>query len=363
KGSCVWFADRLLRMAGQSVGRYTSPHLSQFNERIAVNGKLSTDAQLVSALDAVAAANTDIALTYFELTTLAALHVFAAAEVDARVLEIGLGGRLDAVNVVSPDVCLLTNVGLDHQRWLGDTVEEIGAEKAAVFRADVPAVVATRTPPDSVMSALESSGASPWVVGRHYDYGGGETWWWQTDGRRIDELPAVSGQHQQQNISAVLAALQAVDVLNTLNDERIREVVREHHVPGRLEWCAGTPEVLFDVAHNRESVGQLADWLVAHPGDGPTTMVIGAMQDKPVRAMLKQLAPYGDQWIAVAAPEARAMQARQMAQLMAQVTGQPALVAGSPAAGMRMARRLTPADGRIVVAGSFPVVGKARARL
>lgn len=361
KGSVAHFLDRAFRAQGRRVGRYTSPHLWQFNERICVDDLPADDLALVRAFDKVDAARGGVSLTYFEFTTLAALVVFAEANCDVRVLEVGLGGRLDAVNVLEPDAVVLTNVGLDHQSWLGDDVETIGREKAAVFRPKKPAIIGTRSPPQSVRQIAKDVLADVRYLGDDFDHQGNDHWHWQGVERAIERLPAMTGEHQRDNISAALALLESLDAL-PLNDALVRDWIAKGSPPGRLEYLhtAGFDWVL-DVAHNLDSVAALAKSLAQ--ASKPTTMVFGLMNDKPIEDMLIILAPQIDRWIAVQAPLPRALSASDVAGCIASVTRQPALIAGSPVAGKRLAERLTPASARIVVAGSFPVVGAIRAKL
>ncbi|MEL6868596.1 MAG: folylpolyglutamate synthase/dihydrofolate synthase family protein [Pseudomonadota bacterium] len=364
KGTCVTMLDALLRGAGRSVGRYTSPHLWRFNERIAVDGVAVDDATLVEAFDVIERARGATHLTYFEFTTLAALLIFAQQDVDVQVLEIGLGGRLDAVNAIEPDGCLLTNVALDHQRWLGSTTEAIGAEKAAIFRTRRPAVVAAPQPPQSVLDTAARLGADFRLAQRdfHAQMSGNETWEWQGREQRLVGLPFVDSA-QLANAAGVFALLESVGVLVTLDETACRDAACLRP-PGRLERVSGAPDSLLDVCHNEASVARLAEYLSATPAPaGGRTLVFGAMRDKAIAQMLAPLATLVTRWIAVSATGARAQTADAVAADMARISAAPALVAGSPWQGMQQARRLTPQDGQIVVAGSFPVVGAIRSRL
>ncbi|MEO0347087.1 MAG: Mur ligase family protein [Pseudomonadota bacterium] len=362
KGSCVHLLDALLSAQGIRVGRYTSPHLVDFRERIHIGGIPVSDDALVAAFEAVELAGGDTELSYFEYATLAAFAVFRAEPVGARVLEVGLGGRLDAVNVVAADAALLTNVGLDHQRWLGDTREAIGHEKAGIFRHGTPAIIATRDVPDSVLSHAAKVGARMLRLGEDFDTDDCPgSWTWRGAERVITALDAHCDAAMRDNASGCLAVLEAMSLLP--DETAVRGSVATARPPARLEQVEGAPPALLDVAHNVESVARLRAWLESNPSTGGNTLVFGAMRDKPVDAMLQQLAPVTARWIAVAADGGRPLEADLLARHMIQASGLPALVAGSPTAGMREARRLTPADGRIVVAGSFPVVGAVRARL
>lgn len=363
KGSCVHLLDALLAAQGHRVGRYTSPHLVHFRERIYIGGEPVDDDRLVAAFERVANARGDIELSYFEFATLAAFEAFRTAEVSARVLEIGLGGRLDAVNVVAATGALLTNVGLDHQRWLGETREAIGHEKAGVFRRERPAVVATRDVPDSVMQQAQAVAADLRLLGRDFDAAASpDDWVWRGASRSIAGLDASLDAPMRDNASACLALLEATGQLPD-DDGVVRVSVARARAPARLEVVPGAPEVLLDVAHNGESVQRLRAWLDRHPVDGGNTLILGVMGDKAVDAMIGILAPAVSRWVAVAAPGTRPMPATDLAQRIAQVTGTPAIVAGSPVSGWRLARQLAERDGRVVAAGSFPVVGAIRAEL
>ncbi len=364
KGSSAVLLDRLLRATGRTVGRYTSPHLQRFNERIVVNGNSVDDAALVAAFEKVESARKGVALSYFEFTTLAAFVVFASADVDAWVLEIGLGGRLDAVNVVAPDACLLTSIGLDHQQWLGNDLDSIGREKAAIFRAAKPAIIVPVEPPDSVLEVARAAGAQIWRHARDFGYASsGGDWCWHGGGRRIDGLPVLSGTHQLDNASGCLAVMASLGLLDSLDDPAVIGAVAACPAPGRLEQIAGEPELLLDVSHNIDSIDRLAVWLTENTQVSCNTLVFGAMRDKAIEDMLTPLVTKVHRWIGVQAPGARPMPAGEVAARMAQVAGQPALVGGTPLVGYRAALQLTPPDGRIIVAGSFPVVGAVRGRL
>ena len=358
KGTSVYWLDHLLRVQGYRVGRFVSPHLSRFNERIAVGGEPIDDDLLVAAFERVADAQEDTPLTYFEFTTLAALVVFHAAGVEAQVLEVGLGGRLDAVNAVLPDACLLTSVAFDHQRWLGDTLDDIGREKAGIFRASVPAVIATPEVPSSVLQVAEQVGADTWLAGRDFlRVANG----YQGRDRQI-ALPAGEDGVANSLLAAVVAVLESLGLLGRLQAADLAAIT-DVRAPGRLETFPGAPPTLLDVAHNPHAIERLARRLAARPSAGGDTLVFGAMRDKPIDEMLALLRPVIARWVAVASDSPRAASVTELASRMAAVTGVPALMGGTPGGGWRAGRALTPRDGRVVVAGSFPVVGAVRCRL
>lgn len=363
KGTVSAMLAEGLARAGKRVGLYTSPHLDRFNERIVVDAQPVESLQLVQALERVERARQGVALTYFEYATLAALVSFDDCDVDARVLEVGLGGRLDAVNAVEPDVCVLTNVALDHQRWLGDTLEQIGAEKAAIFRPGKPAICAVAAPPDSVLAAAARCGAKLSLASQAYSWrrDGARHWRWLSGVHSIEGLPWFDAA-QSANAAAVLMALKSVDLLASLSQDDIATLV-QCRPPGRLESLDASRQILLDVCHNPASVARLADHLQQLPVNGEITLVFGAMRDKQIGLMLESLVPWVRRWIAVAANGGRAMPADVLAASMSQLSVRPALVGGSPWQGFQRARELTPESGCVVVAGSFPVVGQVRARL
>lgn len=358
KGSSVYWLDGFLRRMNYRVGRYTSPHLWRFNERIAIDNEVVSDATLVRAFEVVAAARQGVELTYFEFTTLAALWVFADAKVDVQVLEVGLGGRLDAVNAVIPDACLLTGVDYDHQRWLGDTLDSIGREKAGIFRTSVPAVIAMAQPPDGVLEVATTVGADIWLRGRDFDLDGCI---YRGRDRKLTLAP-LNDSVSEELFVGVFATLESLGLLVRLTEQDL-VAVQQLRPPGRLEQLDRSPTVLLDVAHNPQSVERLATWLSRHPVNAETTLVFGAMRDKPVEQMLKQLAGVVHRWVAVGADGSRALPPKEMASLMARVSGKAGLVGGTPVAGYNAALAATDPEGRIVVAGSFPVVGAVRAAL
>ena len=294
KGSTVAFMESIARAAGLRVGAFTSPHLLRYNERIRVDGKDADDATLVAAFEAIEAARGEVPLTYFEFGTLAALHVFAAAGLDLALLEVGLGGRLDAVNIVDADVAVITTVDLDHQDYLGPDRESIGAEKAGILRAGRPCVLAERDPPSSVLREAYRIGA-PAIRG-HSDYlieRGDAGWSWREPGYQIElPLPALDAPAQLDNAAAAIAALRALPL--AIDDAAIRAGVAGARVPGRLQRLQEVPELLVDVAHNPQAAAQLAAWLQSHPR--PTRAVFSALADKDVAAIAALLDPLLLHW-------------------------------------------------------------------
>ena len=360
KGSTVAFAEAIARAAGLRVGAFTSPHLLRYNERVRVCGDEAPDAPLVAAFERIEAARADIPLTYFEFGTLAALAIFADAQLDLALLEVGLGGRLDAVNIVDADVAVLTTVDLDHQEYLGNDRETIGADKAGIFRAGRPCVLGERDPPSSVLRHAYAIGA--FAIRAHSDYlvdRRADGWSWREPGFEIAlPLPALAAPAQLDNAAAAIAALRALPI--ELPDAALVEGVRSAHVPGRLQVVAQSPEVLVDVAHNPQAAAQLAAWLRAHPKR--TRAVFGALRDKDIAALVAELDPLLLEWHLAGIHDAgaRGIDAAGLAQrLAARVGPERRHEHYDAAAALRAAIKASQADERVLVFGSFHAVADA----
>jgi dihydrofolate synthase/folylpolyglutamate synthase len=363
KGSTCAMLEAILQQAGFRTGVYTSPHLVRFEERCRIRGEAVDASELIAACARVEGARGDIALTYFEFTTLAILAVLARAGLDAVILEVGLGGRLDAVNLIDADCAIITSVDIDHAALLGDTREQIGLEKAGILRTGRPAIVSDPVPPQSVIDRAQAIGADLWLAGRDFNYSGDKQQWaWAGRGRRYAGLayPALRGANQLLNAAGVLAALEAMRARLPVTAQAVRLGLALVELPGRFQVVPGQPALVLDVAHNPHSVAALALNLDAM-GFFPTThAVFGAMADKDLAAMLTRMDPVIDRWYFTDLPLPRAasgaaLQAawqgvsrRRDAAAQAFATPQQALQAAAASA--------TPAD-RIVVFGSFHTVG------
>ncbi|MGH8530861.1 MAG: bifunctional tetrahydrofolate synthase/dihydrofolate synthase [Nevskiales bacterium] len=293
KGSSVALLEAIVAAAAYRVGSYTSPHLLRYNERVRIAGQEATDAELCKAFAAVESARGDVPLTYFEFGTLAALWLLQQSRLEVAVLEVGLGGRLDAVNIVEPQLALITNIGLDHTDWLGADRESIGREKAGIFRAWTPAVCADPDPPASVHEAASKLGLRLMQLGR--DFGmriRAMNWDWQGWSGDLPTLPLprLAGHHQLRNAAGAIAALQLLAEDLPVKRDAIEAGLRSYQLPGRFEVSARDGvELVYDVAHNLESAAALADNLRARTAAGRCIAVFGALRDKPVAAMLNQL--------------------------------------------------------------------------
>ena len=298
KGSTVAFLEAMLAADGRRVGAYTSPHLVRYNERVRIEGSDVADDALVDAFDRIEAARGDVALTYFEFGTLAALHLFARAGLDVAILEVGLGGRLDAVNIVDADAAIVTTVDLDHQDWLGEDRESIGREKGGIFRPGRPAVVAEADPPASLIAAAADAGAALHRVGHEYTFEATrDAWRWHAGATTFElPLPALAAPSQFANAAGAIAALHALRDRLGWNPRAIAAGVAHAHVPARLQRFAGAPEIVVDVAHNPQAARVLAQWLAATRRQGRTLAVFGALDDKDAGGIVAALHAQVDGW-------------------------------------------------------------------
>lgn len=359
KGSCVALAAEIFRAAGYRIGRYSSPHLLRYNERVVIDGREATDDELCAAFEAVERGRAGVPLTYFEFGTLAALWLFRQARVDVQVLEVGLGGRLDAVNIVDADCALIASIGIDHVDWLGNDRERIGFEKAGVLRAGKPAIYAERDLPRSVLDHAAKIGAPLLWVGRDYRYAlhADGSWDWQGPGRAYARLPApgLSGAVQYQNAAGVLAATQALQPLVPVAESAIRAALPRLKLPGRFQRLG---PLRLDVAHNVEAARVLADNLRAETAAGRVWLVLGMYADKPVEEFCATLAPLIAGAYFAGLPPPRGLDAETLARRAA-AGGLRGIVAGSVQEALRRARLNAAPEDRILVCGSFLTVAAA----
>ena len=371
KGSTCAMLEAVTQQAGYRTGVYTSPHLVHFEERCRIHGESVSAADLVANFAAVESARykngEDVSLTYFEFSTLAILRLLSQAGLDVVILEVGLGGRLDAVNIVDTDCAVITSIDLDHMDYLGDNRESIGFEKAGIMRPGKPVVISDPVPPQSVLNHAAELGADVWRFGADFNFSGDKQQWsWAGRGRRYSGLayPALRGANQLVNASGVLAALEALRTVLPVTAQAVRNGLALVELPGRFQIVPGEPVLVLDVAHNPHSVAALAENLDAMGFYPVTHAVFGAMADKDLGPMLARIDPLVDRWYFTDLPTARAESGAQLVtkwNALQMVAGgrrdvraaafanpQQALQAAIAAAG--------PAD-RIVVFGSFYTVG------
>ena len=362
KGSSVALLNRILSEAGYRVGTFTSPHLVRYNERITIADQDISDASLIAIFERIDAARGDDTLTFFEFNALAALLAFETAGLDAIVLEVGMGGRLDAANVVDADVALVTSIDLDHCEWLGHDVETIGREKAGIFRANRPAVFGSGHMPESIQQAADEAGARLLVPGRDFSYRRTNgSWSWQGVSIRLDDLPAPAlfGAVQYDNAAAVLAVLETLSDRLPLQASTIAAGLRRVRIRGRFQRIRNGSEWILDVAHNPAAARVLASQLAASTGEGRTYAVCGILGDKDIEGICSELRSSFDAWIVAGLSSDRSIGAQQLAQRLASCGANVVASDDDVLSACRRAQRMaTPAD-RIVVFGSFLTVGAA----
>lgn len=359
KGSTVTTISAIAQAAGLRVATYTSPHLVHFNERIRCNGECITDEELVQSLNAVDAVREGVSLTYFEHTTLAALHWFKSIMPDLLVLEVGLGGRLDAVNLIDPNISVITNVDLDHQAWLGNTRAEIAREKAGIMRANCPVILGELNPDEALFAAAKAYGAGPiYQRGRDFDWRDETCSQWQGVGQAFDDLPLSSV--LPENASTALAAIAALNQHTdlTVNLPAIQAGLDSVFIAGRAQRLPGLPATWLDVGHNPHGVQRLWQQLGAWP-QGKTHAVFAMLADKDIHEVIHLSLPFVNVWHVANLPGPRAFSADALADLL-QAQGLKLLsslyVHDTVALALAAARQQAlPAD-RIVVFGSFLTV-------
>jgi dihydrofolate synthase / folylpolyglutamate synthase len=315
KGSTVAYLDAVLRAHGLRCGRFTSPHLTRYNERICVDGVEATDRELIASFERIDAARGSATLTFFEYNALAAFDCFARRGVDAAVLEVGLGGRLDATNILDADVGVVCSIGFDHTDWLGDSLDAIGREKAGIFRAGRPAVLGSADLPRAVFDVIEAVGARAVVPGRDYSFRrDGDRWRFAAQGRAFEDLPlpALAGAHQVSNAATALAALVCTPLAVEWSRERIAQALQSVRLPGRFQRVPGEIEWVLDVAHNVPAAQELHASLSALPRR-PTVAVYGILADKDARGITAVLAASVDAWIPVQLAGPRAVATDELA--------------------------------------------------
>ena len=299
KGSTIAFLEAILREAGYKVGCYTSPHILRYNERVRIQGEEVDDLTLCGAFSRVEQAREETPLTYFEFGTLAAISILQHAQLDVMLLEVGLGGRLDAVNIIDPDLAVVTSIDLDHMDWLGDNRESIGREKAGIFRFGVPVVCGDRSPPVSVTEHAKSLGAPFHCLGKTFDFErGNNDWAWHAETERRVGLPEphLKGSFQYSNAATALMALALLKQDLPVSQSDTRAGLMDVKLPGRFQVLSTSPLVIIDVAHNAQGARALAQSLSSQPCDGQTIAIFSMLQDKDIKPVLQALAPHIDEW-------------------------------------------------------------------
>jgi len=320
KGSCVAMLDAIYRAAGYKVGTYTSPHIKRYNERISINGKPVSDVELCNAFDLVDRSRGEISLTYFEFGTLAAFNIFQQSSLDLVILEVGLGGRLDAVNVWDADVAVISGIDLDHQDWLGNTRELIALEKAGIARSGHPTVCGDSNPPFTLIEYINQIDSPLLLVNRDFQYckTSEHSWSWQNGSHRLPELPVprLRGDFQLNNAATVLMTVSLLEKTHPVTQADIRQGLMSAFVAGRFQVVPGDVTVVLDVAHNVQGTQALAQTLTQWPCSGLTLAVFGVLKDKDVIGMINAIKDIVDQWFVADLVSPRAMSSQQIESLL-----------------------------------------------
>ncbi|NOZ10297.1 MAG: bifunctional tetrahydrofolate synthase/dihydrofolate synthase [Gammaproteobacteria bacterium] len=360
KGSCVAMLEAILDAASYTVGAYTSPHFIDYNERIRINRRDMDDIRLCQAFECVEAARGNTALTYFEFGTLVALDIFVKANLDVVILEVGLGGRLDAVNLVDADVALLTSVAIDHTDWLGSDRESIGYEKAGIFRPHRPAICHDPQPPDSVTQHARHVGAHWYGINTEFGYRcEDQAWsWWAEDVHRYGlPFPALRGKEQMGNAAGVLMALHCIRERFPVNQAQVREGLLVASPPGRFQTLPGRPLRVLDVAHNPEAACALSASLKHQPVQGRSLAVCAMLEDKAHHDIFAQLVSNFDVWYLASLDVARGASGQALAAKL-QVQPEVRIMVYDDVLAAYAAATADACDhDRIVVFGSFYTVG------
>ncbi|WP_455202447.1 bifunctional tetrahydrofolate synthase/dihydrofolate synthase [Kaarinaea lacus] len=362
KGSCVAMLDAIYRSAGFKVGAYTSPHIHRYNERICINGEEISDTALCAVFERIDQSRDDISLTYFEFGTLAAIALFQEADIDVAILEVGLGGRLDAVNVLDADVALITSIGLDHQDWLGDTRESVALEKAGIARSQRPTVCGDTDPPQTLIDHLTKIKSPLYLLNRDFHCQvEASTWQWRSEKRARHALPrpALRGDIQLNNAASVLMVLQLLEDRFPVSSANIRVGLSTATAPGRFQVIPGKITLIADVAHNEQAAQALASTLQQMSCTGKTHAVFGVLQNKDVAGIVNALREVVDDWHLADLKVDRAMAACEIKAVLHQAHIQVPVACHSSIELAKESAIANASEGdRVVVFGSFYVVSE-----
>jgi dihydrofolate synthase/folylpolyglutamate synthase len=363
KGSSVNMLKNILINAGHNTGSYTSPHLIRYNERICLNDVEVTDEMLCASFDRIDRARGDISLTYFEFGTLAALDIFRHAGIDIAILEVGLGGRLDAVNCVDANVALITAIDLDHESWLGPDRESIGREKAGIMRSNAPAICSDPNPPATLFDHAKELDTQFYIPGRDYRHKiTGDTWQWQWGSIKYSGLPRPSlyNPEQMANAAGVLMALTTISDRFPVTVEAVRKGLQEFNLNGRFQIVPDKAQLILDVAHNRQSAALLVQNLKGLPVQGNTHIIIGMLKDKNHHAIFQEISQVADFWHIVTLDGPRGSDSHTLSEELAAMGSNKNINCyNSVADAVNSVREIVEPQDRIVITGSFLTVGAA----
>ncbi|NOS87024.1 MAG: bifunctional tetrahydrofolate synthase/dihydrofolate synthase [Methylococcaceae bacterium] len=321
KGSCIAYLEAIYRAEGYRVGAYSSPHILKYNERIKIDGTPVSDECICATFARIENVRGDTSLSYFEFGTLTALDIFRRADVDIQLLEVGLGGRLDAVNIVDPDIALISSIGIDHVDWLGATREAIGREKAGIFRATTPAIIGDLQPPASVVQTAHDKNATLYCINQDFGYNKqADGWEWWAGKHSISNLPepSLKGEHQYRNASAAILAVKLLEPSLPVADSSIRNGLKNTQLLGRFQLISDKIPLLLDVGHNPEAVKTLVDYLAAHFPDKKIHAIFSMMKDKDISTVLQLMNPVVYDWFFAPLGNPRAATETMMQKLFAE---------------------------------------------
>ena len=363
KGSVVSILESILITQGFRVGSYTSPHMHKYNERIKINCNPVSNNKLIEAFEKIENVRCDEPLTYFEFGTLAALDILSNSYIDYLILEVGLGGRLDAVNIIDPDGSIITNISLDHMDWLGDNREKIGYEKAGIMRDNIPTVYGEMDPPNSIKDMASEKGADLIVMGEDFisENSLNGLWNWQGRYNKRGNLESsnIKGSHQVKNVSAVLSLLESINCKELPSEKTINKAMQGIHLEGRLDqrfylernW-------LFDVAHNHDSARILRDFL-SKQEFRRCIFIFGIMLDKDIHKVIDEIAEYATHWFIPKLEITRSIEPDDLKKIIVEKNIGSCSMNNSVAQSMNMAVKATSKDDLIVITGSFYIVSPA----
>ncbi|MEE9327793.1 MAG: bifunctional tetrahydrofolate synthase/dihydrofolate synthase [Cocleimonas sp.] len=360
KGSCVAMLDAILSAEGYTTGSYTSPHLLEYNERIKLKGVNSSDQEIINAFEQIDKVRDNISLTYFEFSTLAAMLIFSKSKVDVAILEVGLGGRLDAANLWDASLALITSISIDHVDWLGDDRDQIAIEKSGIMRKNMPVISGEIDPPKTISGEAKRICATLYQVNQDYSVSiqDNNSWLWKNDEVSLSlPIPSLAGDFQINNAATVVAGLQAIKALLKISFSSIEQGLSTVSVLGRLQILSSSPTWLLDVAHNPDSAKQLANYLQANPVAGNTRALFSMLTDKNIEQVVALFDDTIDEWHIISLDGSRGLSTVELKQRMLQLSFKGKIVSYDDISDAYYSlKNITKSEDRVVAFGSFLVV-------
>ncbi len=360
KGSCVAMLDAILSAEGYTTGSYTSPHLLEYNERIKLKGVNVSDQEIINAFEQIDKARDNISLTYFEFSTLAAMHIFSKRKVDVAILEVGLGGRLDAANLWDASLALITSISIDHVDWLGDNRDQIAIEKSGIMRKNMPVISGEIDPPETIADEAKRLGATLYQVNQNYSVSiqDSNSWLWKNDEVSLSlPIPSLAGEFQINNAATVVAGLQAIKAQLKISLSSIEKGLSTVSVLGRLQILSSSPTWLLDVAHNPDSAKQLANYIQVNPVKGKTRALFSMLTDKDIELVVSLFEDTIDEWHILSLGGSRGLSTIELKQRMQQLSFKGKIVSYDEISDIYYSlKNITKSEDRVVVFGSFLVV-------